>query len=121
MDNVLDIEMMEEAMDALGERYTQAVKRFLEEGEKRIARMHEAITSNGQWDVVAFESHAFISSSGCLGAAALPTLATNLEVAARALQKGGEISSLLPLLTEFSLAFAVLKEAMNQKILCAAE
>jgi len=116
MADILDMEMVEEARDALGDRYPHSVRRFLEEGGKRIERIRTEILSGGSWEKIAFDAHSFKSSAACLGAAQLPQHAAELDMAARKLKDGGDIGELAPLLEELSTAFDLLADAMQKEI-----
>lgn len=116
-DNILDMEIVAEAREALGERYALFAKRFIEEGENRLTKIGEEIASEGNWKTIAFEAHSFTSSSACLGAAQLPKIATSLEIAARRLlDENRDVQSLQPLLTDLNSAFQAFKEAIEKEI-----
>jgi HPt (histidine-containing phosphotransfer) domain-containing protein len=108
--------MVEEARDALGERYPHSIRRFLEAGGKRIDLLHSEARPGGHCETIAFEAHAFKSSSACLGAAQFPKYAATLEMEARKLKDGGDASSLAPLVSELSDAFDALARAMLTEI-----
>ena len=113
---VLDREMVAEARDALGERYPHSVRRFLDEGARKIARIQVETEKNGNWESIAFDAHSFKSSSACLGAGQFPAYAEKLEMAARKLKNGGDVASLMSLVQELLAAFKVLSEAMENEI-----
>ncbi len=120
-DAVLDMGMVAEAREAMGERYPHSVRRLLTEGPKRIERMQAEISSGGDWKAVAFEAHTFKSSAACLGAARMPELAAILEQEARKIGAGqGNIADLQTFLNALAEAFKILGQAMEREILASA-
>ena len=111
--DLLDFEMVAEARDILGPRYFESLERFAKQGRERLAIIRAEIDKNGDPAVIAFEAHSFKFSAACLGARVFPSVAQNLEVAARSLAPGATLSPLEIHWYELEKSFEALQSAFS--------
>lgn len=78
----LDAAMLAQLQELLGERFSELVERFIEDGERRITLLRNAI-AQPDFDVVHAEAHGLKGSSRNIGANDLGALCDELEQLAK--------------------------------------
>ena len=78
MSTKIDATMMRDLKDLLGERFTELVERFVQDGNRRMALLHSAVPAQ-DFDVVHAEAHGLKGSSRNIGANTLGDICGALE------------------------------------------
>jgi HPt (histidine-containing phosphotransfer) domain-containing protein len=87
------------------------VEIFSSEAPQRLEAMREGCAT-GDFDAVSQAAHAMRGGAGNLGALAVATLCTRLELAAR----GGEVKSLAPMISELEGELAFVRDALGERL-----
>lgn len=74
----IDAAMLAQLKELLGERYSELVERFVQDGERRIGLLRVAVTAQN-FDVIHAEAHGLKGSSRNIGANPLGVVCGDLE------------------------------------------
>ncbi len=74
----IDAAMMAQLKELLGERFTELVSRFVQDGERRVALLRTAVPTR-DFDVIHAEAHGLKGSSRNIGANPLGLVCGDLE------------------------------------------
>ena len=86
MSENVDVAMIEQLKDLLGERFSELVDRFVEDGQQRVNLLQSAVPVRN-FDTINAEAHGLKGSSRNVGANALGELCAILEDRGRAAEE----------------------------------
>ena len=107
--SVLDVEVVSELQDIMGQDFQMLVESFQRDGEQRLAALDQAF-AQGDANTLRSQAHSFKGSSGNLGAVRVFELCMQLESLARE----GELGQVSDLLTRLRDAFDQACDALRQ-------